>query len=71
MLEQFFKNCSPWEAHVRSDQFRKDCSLWEGLHAGAGEESEEEGVAETKRYELTVTPFPHPSALLEGEEAEE
>lgn len=39
------------------------CERWyprERLHAGAGEQHEEKGVAETKIYELTTTPIPHP-----------
>lgn len=35
----------------------KDCLPWEGLHARAGQNCEEEAVAETKFYELTTTPF--------------
>jgi len=31
-----------------------------GPHAGAGEEHEEEGEAETKSYKLTAAPTPHP-----------
>jgi len=31
---------------------------------------EEEGAAETKCGELTVTPIPHPPVLLVGEEGE-
>ncbi|GAB0181389.1 hypothetical protein GRJ2_000604200 [Grus japonensis] len=57
MLEQFLKNCSLWKVLVL-EMFVKDCLLWEGPHAGAGEECEEEGAAETKRDELTRTPFP-------------
>ncbi|KAK4810941.1 hypothetical protein QYF61_013349 [Mycteria americana] len=45
MLEQFVKNCSPWEG-LMLENFVEDCLLWEGPHAGAGEEREEEGVAE-------------------------
>jgi len=41
----------------------EDCLLWEGPHTGAGEESEEEGVAETKCDELIANPIPHPPAL--------
>jgi len=52
-------------------QFTKDCLPWEGPYAGAGEEHEEEGVAETTRDELTIIPIPHPPALLGlGEEVE-
>ena len=45
------------------DQFVKDYVLWKEIHAGAGEESEDEGAAETKNYELTSIPIPHPPAL--------
>ncbi|GAB0186285.1 zinc finger and BTB domain-containing protein 5 [Grus japonensis] len=47
-------------------------SIPEGLypvkrtHAGAGEQHEEEGAAETKHYELTATPIPHPPVPLQG-----
>ena len=39
--------------------------LW-CCHAGAGEQCEEEGLADTKCYELTTTPIPCPSVLLVG-----
>ncbi|KAK4810855.1 hypothetical protein QYF61_008827 [Mycteria americana] len=65
MLEQFVKNCSLWEGPTL-EKFVKDCLLWEGPHDGAGEDHEEEEVAETKCYELTVTPIPCPPVLLEG-----
>ncbi|PKU44300.1 rna-directed dna polymerase from mobile element jockey-like [Limosa lapponica baueri] len=39
-----------------------------GPHVGTGEQHEEEGMAETKRYELTTTPIPHRPALLGEEE---
>ncbi|GAB0189758.1 zinc finger and BTB domain-containing protein 5 [Grus japonensis] len=45
-LEQLVKNCSPWEG-LTLEKFVEDCLLWVGPHAGAGEEYEEEGVAET------------------------
>lgn len=35
-----------------------------GRHAEAGEESTEEGTAETKLYKLTAPPIPQPPALL-------
>jgi len=50
MLERFVENCLPWE----------------GPYTGAGEECEEEGAAETKCDELTITPIPHPPVRLEG-----
>ena len=40
MLEQFVKNCSPWEG-LMLEKFFEDCLLWKGPHAGAGEECEE------------------------------
>jgi len=55
-LEQFVKNCSPWEG-LKLEQFVEDCLPWEGPHAGAGEEGEKEGEAETTCDELTTTPF--------------
>ena len=36
----------------------------EGIHAGAGENREEEGVAETQTYGLAASSFAHPPALL-------
>ena len=69
MLEEFMKNCSPWEGPTL-EQFMKNCLLWEGPHTGAGEEHEEEGTAETKCYRLTTTPIPHPPVPFQGEEVE-
>jgi len=40
-----------------------DCVPREGLHAGAGEQHEEEGAAEAKRHDLTTT-IPHPPVQL-------
>ncbi|KAK4826197.1 hypothetical protein QYF61_006141 [Mycteria americana] len=65
MLEQFVKNCSPLEG-LTLEKFAKDYLLWEGPHAGAGEEHEEEGAAETPCDELTTAPIPHPPATLRG-----
>jgi len=48
----------------------ENCLLCEGPHTGAGEESEEERVAETTYDELTTSPIPCPPALLGGEEVE-
>ena len=53
MLEQFLKYGSLWEGPTL-EQFMKDCIP----HAGAGEDCEEEGVAETKHYELSATSIP-------------
>ena len=36
----------------------KNCLPWKRLHAGAGEQYEEEGAAERKCYRITTTPFP-------------
>jgi len=57
-LEQFVKNCSPWEGPVL-EKFVENCLPWVGPHAGAGEEREEEGVAETTCDKLTATPVPY------------
>ena len=70
MLEQFVKNCSPWEG-LTLEKFVEDCLPWEGPHTGAGEECEEEKVAEMKCYELTTTPISHTPAPLRGEKLEE
>ncbi|KAK4810617.1 hypothetical protein QYF61_007354 [Mycteria americana] len=51
-LEQFVKNCSPWEGPTL-EKFMEDCLLWEGPHAGAGEECEEEGAAETSTHYMS------------------
>lgn len=40
------------------DQFVKDYVLWKEIHAGAGEESEDEGAAEMKSYRQTTNPIP-------------
>ena len=61
--EQFVKNCSPWEG-LTLQKFMEDCLPWEGPHAGAGEECEEKGAAETMCDELTATPIPCSSAPL-------
>ena len=65
LQEQFMKNCSPWEGPTL-EKFVEDCLPWEGPHAGAGEECEEEGVAETTCDELTETPIPRPPVPLAG-----
>ncbi|KAK4810976.1 hypothetical protein QYF61_014448, partial [Mycteria americana] len=36
MLEQFVKNCSPWEG-LMLEKYMEDCIPWEGPHTGAGE----------------------------------
>jgi len=59
------KNCSPWEG-LMLEKFMENCFPWEGPHAGAGEESEEEGAAETTSDELTAASIPRPPVLLRG-----
>jgi len=49
---------TPWEGPML-EKFMEDSVLWEGPHVGAGEECEEEGVAETMCDELITTPIPH------------
>lgn len=49
------------------EQFMKDCIL----HAGAGEDCEEEGAAETMHHEPTAASVLQNPALLAGEEEEE
>jgi len=44
----------------------EDCLLWEGPHSGAGEEYEQEGVADTRCDGLTTTPIPHLPAPCGG-----
>lgn len=56
-LEQFSKKYNLWEGPTL-EQFVKGCILWEGPYAGAAEECEKVGAAESKCCELTVTPFP-------------
>jgi len=58
-------NCSLWEWFMLQ-KFLENSLLWEALHSGAGEECEEEGVAETTRDEQTAAPTPHPPAPLRG-----
>ena len=64
-LEHFVKICTPWEG-LTLEKIMKDCLPWVGPHAGAREEREEGGVAETTCDELTTTPIPHPPVPLEG-----
>jgi len=56
-LGQFMENYSPGEGLVL-ENFVEDCLPRVGPHAGAGEECEEKGAAETMCDELT--PFPMP-----------
>jgi len=48
------------------EQFIKDSLPWEGPQAGAGEECEEEGAAETACDELSAAPILPPPAPLVG-----
>lgn len=50
-----WKNCSQWEGYTL-EQFVKDCMPWEGNHTAAGEKREEKGAAETNFYELGCNP---------------
>ncbi|GAB0190707.1 EH domain-containing protein 4 [Grus japonensis] len=63
-LEQLVKNCSLCKGLML--EFMEDCLPWEGPHAGAGEECEEEGAAETTCDELTTTSIPRHPVLLAG-----
>jgi len=77
MLEQSVpKDCTPWKGPMLQ-QFIKNYSRWEGptfgeVHgglspAGAREESEDKGAAESKCDVLTATPIPClPSATGAG-----
>lgn len=56
----------PGEGPGGSRFMLRDCSWWR-THAGAGEKSEEEGVAERGCYQLTTIPQIHPSLLLREE----
>jgi len=40
------------------EKFVESCLPWEGPHAGAVEESEEEGIADRICDELTANPIP-------------
>ena len=59
----FLKDCAPWEGPTL-EQLVEDCLPWEGPHAGAGQEREEDGAAETTRNELAASPIPRPPAPL-------
>ena len=61
----FLKDCTPWKRPML-EKFVKDCLPWVGPHAGAGEEREEEGAAETKRQERSASPLPHSPLPLAG-----
>ncbi|KAK4824801.1 hypothetical protein QYF61_019469 [Mycteria americana] len=63
-LEQFVKSCSPWEGPTL-EELVEDCLLWVGPHAGAGEEGEEEGAAETTCDEM------NPALMLDNLFSEE
>lgn len=67
MLKQFVKNSSPWEG-LMLENFVENFLPWERPLAGAGEDCEEEGAAETTCHELTAIPAPCPPVTLgEGE----
>ena len=61
------KNCSLWEWPML-EKFVEDCLPGEEVHARAGDECEEEGVAEKR--ELTATSISRLPACLKGEELE-
>jgi len=48
------------------EKLMEDCLSWVRPHAGAGEEYEEGGEAETTCDELTVTSIPHLPVQLGG-----
>lgn len=62
-LEQSIKYCSPWEG-LTLEKFIESCLLWKGSHTGAGDNSQEQGEAETICDKLTTAPIPCPSTLL-------
>ncbi|KAK4810953.1 hypothetical protein QYF61_013361 [Mycteria americana] len=51
MLEQFVKNCSPWEGPTL-EKFVEDCLPWVGPYAGAGEECE--GKEQQRQYRSDI-----------------
>ena len=51
------KKCSPVEGPTL-ENFVKDLLPWVGPHRGAGEQREEEGVAETMCNAESATPLP-------------
>ena len=63
------KNCSLWEG-LTLEKFKQSCLLWEGPYAGAGEECEEEGSAETTCDEMSTTTIFHHAVPLRGTEVE-
>lgn len=62
------KNCGQWEG-LGLEKSLEDCLPWEGPQAGAGEEGEEEGAAETCD-ELTTTLITYPPVPLVGRRVE-
>jgi len=50
------KNCSPWEG-LTLEKFVENFLLWVGLHAGEGQECEEEKVAGATCDELIAAPI--------------
>ncbi|GAB0183550.1 Golgi-specific brefeldin A-resistance guanine nucleotide exchange factor 1 [Grus japonensis] len=71
MLEQFMKNCNPWEG-LTLEKPMEDCLLSEGNYAVEQGKSvrspplEEEGAAETMCDELATAPIPSTPVLLAG-----
>ncbi|KAJ7415373.1 hypothetical protein WISP_78595 [Willisornis vidua] len=68
MLEQFVKNCTPWE-ELTLEEFVGSVSYGRGPLSGAGEECEEscpeeEGVAKTVCDEQIAAPVSCPHTLL-------
>jgi len=59
------KSCSPCKG-LFLEKFVENCVPRERPYTGAGEECEEEGVAERTRAELTASLVPCPPVLLGG-----
>lgn len=62
-LEQFITYCSPWGG-LTLEKFIESCLLWEGSHTGEGDNSQEQGEAETAGNKLTTAPISCHSVLL-------
>jgi len=56
MLEQMFKNCSPWEGPTLENPVG-DCIPWQGPHAGTEENCEDFGLFNT--WKLKMWLFEH------------
>lgn len=63
-LEQFAKNCSPWDGFML-EKFMADYLPWEGPHTGAVEECEESSLRrkEWQRQGVMNWPLPFPIPL--------